>query len=158
VLCGTITKKTVTVVEANKNLKELLTQQGKLNQVKIKFVNACVVENDFVKTHINFYLHNELWFSSTKKIQKKSVKVRVPTQNIEQLLQAHRPTVLMVDIEGREEGVLRKLPKTKPRLIIVEIHSPLMGPKRSKTLVRDLMKQGYKILERSGWTYVFCLC
>ena len=69
--------------------------------------------------------------------------IRVPAQPISSLLATHRPTVLCCDIEGAELEVLA-IPLTGIRLVVVELHPALYGPKGAAQVRENLVAQGFK--------------
>ena len=111
---------------------------------------GAAVSDSFVGDHITFLVRKAFWASArvddtTAISAPASRQVDVPALRIGDLIAQHRPTVLVVDIEGGEIDLFdRPLPKTI-RLLVLEIHAKAYGPAGIKRI--------FDALSAAGMTY-----
>jgi FkbM family methyltransferase len=151
------TRRSVTLVEPDVRLFPLIAEQVRLNGGSIELIQGCLspaADGDSVP----FLIAEAPWFSSLfAESQPETPKreVLVPVIRLPELLEQRRPSVLFVDIEGAEQNLFDIRPAWLPRLIMIEIHYPLLGPQKSACVVQQLTRLGYQLLELHGWTHVF---
>ena len=74
---------------------------------------------------------------------------------ISELLRREQPTVLLMDIEGAEVGLLPKSLPADLRLIIAELHTPDIGDEATAEIVNSIVSQGFKLKRIKAQTWVF---
>ncbi len=156
-LLGKITGRTVNVVEPDPQLAALIKRNVELNDATVSITQACVttVSDETVKFHIA----KEIWFSSLQlEAHETTATLSVPTRQLEDLVEEHRPSVLIMDIEGIERELFRASLDPAPRLIIIEIHFPILGSRASSETVQRIIRLGYNLIDIRGWTFVFSRC
>lgn len=156
-LLGKITGQTVNVVEPDPRLAALIKRNVELNDGTVSFTQACIttVGGEMVK----FHLAKEIWFSSLQLEAHETIEtLSVATNRLEDLVAAHRPSVLIMDIEGIESELFHAALDPAPRLIIIEIHFPHLGSKASSETVQRIIGLGYNLVDIRGWTFVFSRC
>lgn len=156
-LLGKITGRTVNVVEPDPRLAALIRRNVELNNGVVSFTQACVttVSGEMV----TFHIAKEIWFSSLQlDAAETTATLSVPTTRLEDLVEEHRPSVLVMDIEGIESELFHASLDPAPRLIIIEIHFPLLGSRVSSETVQRIIDLGYNLIDIRGWTFVFSRC
>ncbi len=115
----------------------------------VTVINAAVVADDYPKDHITFHMTAAFWASSLNptiaKRWKSTKSVKVPAVKISTLFQEHKPTVVIMDIEGGEEGLFDTLWPEHIRLLVIELH-PNLYPDR-------VIKQVFDQMSASGFVY-----
>jgi FkbM family methyltransferase len=149
----------VVVVDANAALFPVIRRQVELNGGSVVLEHGAVMGASRGST-VEFYVDEELWFSSTAPRvaaigERPRVPVEVPVLALGDLLVRHRPTVLMVDIEGAEREVFVSPLPHRPTTILVEIDAPIYGEREAAAVVQRIIDHGYRFVDQSGWTYVF---
>ena len=116
----------VVAVEANPRLIPLARRTHELNGTapSVELVNAVVTNGG--EGEADFYLHEEVWASSTHPLPK-AERVRLPARSLESLVAEVRPDVLVVDIEGGEAGLFEGVRLPGVRAVIMEVHRDVIG-------------------------------
>jgi len=125
--------KAVYCVEANPNLIEVIKLTHQINAV-----NVTVYEEVLSKSEgqTNFYLHRDFWASGTHSFLGEPITVK--TTSFQSRLDAIRPTMLIVDIEGGEETLFEEVDLTGVKKIMIELHHAVIG-RRGVKRVFDLL-------------------
>jgi FkbM family methyltransferase len=155
-LSAKLSGRPVAVIDADQRLAGLIQRQAQLNGGEVLFETGCVVADAAAPARIDFFLADEVWFSSaTPPVDGRGQIVSVPTVSLASVLTRHRPTVLMVDIEGAERNLFVSPLPWRPRKILIEIHTPQLGETETARIVQQICAQGYRLVDLSGWTHVF---
>lgn len=153
--CAQITGREVIVVEPNPRLHDLIRRQASVNGVSIRIDPRCATATNAAKL-IPFYLHAELWRSSMlPESTERYEHTFVETVPVQSLLEATRPDVLIVDIEGAERDLFHVAPCPLPKKIFIEIHVPRIGEAAAGDLVERLARQGYALTDHREWMFYF---
>lgn len=117
----------VAAFEANPRLIPLIERTHALNRVGVTVTNAVVTPRAEAAT-VPFYLRKDFWASSLspEPYGYESV-IEVPTVSFAEMLRLHRPTMLIVDIEGGEEALFQNVPLTGVRKVYIELHQNVIG-------------------------------
>lgn len=83
--------------------------------------------------------------------------INVPAHSLNILLDSCQPDVVLADIEGEEKNLFHGPLGHKPRLLIIEIHDFYIGETESVATVQRILDHGYRLVDRSGWSWVFSL-
>ncbi|AXX97107.1 FkbM family methyltransferase [Profundibacter amoris] len=137
-------------IEANPKMIPVIEKNLTANALEdVTVVNAAVVPDDFSEDQITFHITAAFWASSLNptiaKKWKSTKSVKVPAIKIGTLFQEHKPTVVIMDIEGGEEGLFDSLWPEHIRLLVIELH-PTLYPDR-------VIKQIFDQMSASGLTY-----
>jgi FkbM family methyltransferase len=117
----------VVVYEANPHLVPLLERTHALNGVDAEVVNAVVLPRPVAPT-VPFYLRRDFWASSlSPEPYGYDEVVEVPVVGFEEMLERHRPTLLVVDIEGGEAELFRDVALTGVKKVYIEVHQQVLG-------------------------------
>ncbi|MER2527725.1 MAG: FkbM family methyltransferase [Candidatus Competibacter denitrificans] len=130
--------KAVYSVEANPALIDVIRLTHKLNNVQVTLYHEVLAKES---GEIDFYVHEDFWASGTHSFLGKPVKVK--TTSFQQRLAEIRPTMLIVDIEGGEDGLFEGIDLTGVRKIMLEVHQPTIGRRGVKRLFDQLSAQNF---------------
>lgn len=92
--------------------------------------------------HIDFFVLNSFEASSTRRTSAAQKAVRVPSLPLEDEIATHRANVLVFDIEGFEEEIVKYADFSGIDKVIFEIHPKVLGRDRTLDLVSTLEAQG----------------
>jgi FkbM family methyltransferase len=119
--------KSLIAYEANPKLVPLIRQNAALNDVAFEVVNAVIHPRESGGT-VPFYLRRDFWSSSlSPTLGGVTEEVAVPRISFADMLDRHRPTMLVVDIEGGEVQLFHDVPLTGIKKIYMELHQNLIG-------------------------------
>jgi len=111
-------------------------------------VHGAVVADGYAGATVNFLNRQAFWASaiSDQTADKNRRVTPVPALTIGALLRKHRPTVVILDIEGGEAALCDTVWPDHLRLLVMEIHTKLYSS--------QIMQQIFDGLSRSGLTYM----
>jgi FkbM family methyltransferase len=135
----------VVTVEANPLLVKFIERVHKLNGVAANCLNAIVSGGDGPRK-AKFYLRKDFWVSSMSPEPpdfKESVELDVI--DIDQLVKTHRPSVVIVDIEGGEMNLIAKDWTKGVRLVMMEVHPKQTGLDGVQKLVDFFINCGFTV-------------
>ena len=113
--------------EANPRLIPLIEANAARNGVAFEVANAVVDPRQDGGT-VPFYVRQDFWSSSLSPTPGGVVaEVAVPRVSFDTVRERHRPTMLIVDIEGGEALLFRDIALTGIRKIYLELHQTLIG-------------------------------
>lgn len=147
-LCAQITDPSnILTVEANPNTLDVIRHNLDLNgAASAKLIHGAVVNDIKGLETVPFRVGKVFWGSSIAETDTPNEDiVEVPTVALHDLIQTHRPQVVIMDIEGAEELLFDTPWPRFIRQVILEIHPGLYHNSVIKTIV-DCMSQ-------SGMTY-----
>jgi FkbM family methyltransferase len=119
----------VETFEANPRLARLARRTAELNGVadKVTVHNAVALPAPQVES-CDFYLREEFWASSMQaEPWEYQEKIAVPTVDLNALIAARRPTLLVIDIEGGELDLIAALDVGDVRKVFLELHQEVIG-------------------------------
>ncbi len=110
-------------LEADPRVAALARRTHELNGVEVDLRNALVAAED---GEVEFHLQPAFWGSSTTWLPE-STTVTLPAVSFSKLLTEVKPDVLILDIEGSEDGLFEGVDLTGVRCISMEVHRRLIG-------------------------------
>ena len=132
----------VMTVEANPLLQPLLAETFRRNNVSpLLMLGAVSTKGDKMALNIGC----EFVSSSLKVRDEQTGVIEVPGISISNLLSRHKPTVLVMDIEGAEIDCLTGADLSNVRAICVEVHPHIVGHWEINKMVDALRCQGFEI-------------
>ena len=138
------------VYEANPDLVEQITANFVRNNANIHIHHAAVVPQHWGQTVIEFNIAKDFWSSSLLPFSSEVRSVEVPAVRINEAINRHSPTVIIMDIEGAECAVLENCELNGVRKLIIEFHQRNTGRSRANALINSLLNRGFEIdLEKS---------
>lgn len=115
----------VTSVEASTDMVEHLRKNLDMNGAKDAVVlNGAVVGDSHVGDTVKFAMRPAFWASSIATAGvPTSIVHEVPALRLSALLAEHRPSIVMMDVEGAELELCQQVWPDHVRLLIMEIHT-----------------------------------
>ncbi|MFO0586827.1 MAG: FkbM family methyltransferase [Polyangiaceae bacterium] len=158
-LSAKISGRPVTVVEPDSRLFPIIRRQVEIANGEVRFLHAAVSAAEDLD-EVDLFLDDEVWLSSLTEQdpargERNRTKVRVPHRPLSELFDEHRPSAVMIDIEGAEEGLFERPYRHLPERLLVEVHFPLLGEQRAMRVTQSILDLGYRHLDCYGWTFVF---
>lgn len=124
----------VAVYEANPHLLALIERTHALNGVRCSVENAVVTSGESGGTR-TFYLRDDFWASSLSPAPYGYREtVEVPVVSLEDVLARHRPTMLIIDIEGGELELFQNVALPGVRKVFIELHQNVIGRRGMKKI------------------------
>jgi FkbM family methyltransferase len=135
----------VVSVEANPTMVKYISRVHALNNVQGSVINAVVAKSDEIKT-VKFYLRRNFWSSSMSPEPPDYVEcIDVPAASIDDLVQQHRPSVVIIDIEGGELDLIHGSWAANIRLIIMEVHPEVIGEAGVQKIIDFFVRSGIDV-------------
>jgi FkbM family methyltransferase len=135
----------VVCIEANPTLLNYIKRVHAANSVCPKVINAVAVGSTNHKV-ADFYLRKNFWVSSLSPEPRDYVeKIEVEAVTIDRLVEEHRPSVVVIDIEGGEINLIQSNWTHGVRLVIMEIHPQVTGPKSAEKMTEYFMASGFSV-------------
>jgi FkbM family methyltransferase len=123
-----ITQQTVIIIEPNSLLNKDIDNNCKINGVNsscVTIINRCLICNQQEKD-TPFFLSDNFWASKLRPIdgETNGVLTKVPGVSLDELIAAHTPTAIVMDVEGIEMKILEDTTICLDciRVIIIEVH------------------------------------
>lgn len=137
-------------VEANPKMVPVVEKNLDTNLINgVRVINAAVVPDDYASDHVSFHMTAAFWASSLNGTLAKnwaSTKtIDVPAIPFGELMRAHQPTVVIMDIEGGEQELFGAPWPNHVRLLVIELH-PKLYPDQ-------IIQQIFNQMSASGLTY-----
>ena len=115
----------------------------------VTVINAAVVPDSFTGEYVPFHITAAFWASSLHPAiagKFKSTKsVEVPAVTISELMVEHKPSVVVMDIEGSERDLFEAAWPAHVRLLVIELHPRIYSDRT--------IKQIFDQMSASGLTY-----
>jgi FkbM family methyltransferase len=122
------------VYEAHPELIPVIRRTHELNGVKSTVINAVVLPRKKSDT-VPFYIRDDFWASSlSSQPYGYSQVVNVPVVSLAQMIAEHKPTMLIVDIEGGETMLFDDVELPGVRKVYLEVHPHIVGSTAVKRL------------------------
>ncbi len=131
--------KEVHAVEANPQLIPVIKHTHKINKAKVKVYNEVLADADGMTS---FYLHRDFWASSLTGWEG-ATRVDVAKTSFQSRIDAIKPTMLIVDIEGGETNLFDQVKMPSVEKILIELHQNVVGRKNIKHLFDVLGAKGF---------------
>jgi len=117
----------IAVYEANPKLIPLIETNRANNEVEFDIYNMVVMPDD-KPDKMPFYVRKDFWASSLSPTPwGYKEEIQVDVRPFRDLLRIHRPTMLIVDIEGGELQLFRNIPLTGITKVYIELHQQVVG-------------------------------
>jgi FkbM family methyltransferase len=150
-LCARVVgEENVVVYEANPEIRERALANVRHNGMKIAIEHAAVVSNDYAGEQVTFFVSENFWSSSLLDKGGKQVRIDAPALRLGALIEKHRPTLIIADVEGAEYDIFRHADLGQVQKLCIEFHTRYIGVSKVSELVRSILEQGFELeLERS---------
>lgn len=142
------------LVEPNPILWEHIERNFLANGLDFQLLKGAAVPTSYAHSTVDFHVAGNYWWSSLKHGDSIS-QIKVPALPLSKLLQDHRPHVLAIDIEGAENSLLDETLPNSVRKVLIEIHTPALGPSIACSVVAWLEASGFRLVDLRANTWVF---
>lgn len=146
IYCARITGEQNTIsMEANPFLKQYHEKIFDLNEIHPRILYEAVGESE---GSIEFYVDTRMfWASSAVPFRSANLKkIKVPTANINTMIEQEHPTYLIMDVEGLEYEIVNQLEVPGSiRKIQMEVHPQVLGEEKLTSLKKKLEKMGFRL-------------
>ena len=138
-----------TVIEGNPGLIEVILDTHRVNNVNANVLN-CIAVSPTTKTQLQpsqdgtvpFYIRKNFWGSSLSNKTNYEKIIKVPIIDFQTLIDQHKPTVIICDIEGGELNLFEEVDLSNVRSILIEVHKAEIGLAGIDRLISALSKVG----------------
>jgi FkbM family methyltransferase len=143
--------KSVHSFEANPQLMPYIAQVHALNKVKNAHVTNAVLDDK--DGSAPFYIRKNFLASSLDPMEDSDdcTKVEVPTRDVNAVIKALQPTVLICDIEGAEVDLIPKMDLSSLRAVVIETHPQWIGKDGIQKIFRCMDAAGLVFFPR--WSH-----
>jgi FkbM family methyltransferase len=129
--------------EANPDLEACIRDTYSLNRVQ-PTLEMCAVGAD--AGHVILYRGRHLWESSVLSVGGTVRPVEVPVKALNEIAQRVRPTLLIVDIEGAENGLFAGAQLPTVTRVVLELHERVIGAASARQVRSTLAAMGFEEL------------
>lgn len=147
-----LTGESVVVVEANAALHPVIAAQASLNGGRAEIVHAAAVADarEHPAGSVLFQVAADFWYS---RLGAGEGAVAVPALAFDALCEAHRPTAVLMDIEGAEAAILARPVPLTVRTLVVEVHTPELGAGPTGEVLTSLVRDGFRIVDQQAQSW-----
>ncbi|MFN0113866.1 MAG: FkbM family methyltransferase [Paracoccaceae bacterium] len=131
--------------EANPALKPVIEANYALNGLTPDLTMKAVTGDG---APVEFFANDNIVSSSTQDRGLAARKIRVDSEALDAVLARTRPTVIVIDIEGAEIGVLAESPLAGVRELVIELHPHIVGDGPTASLLDSLAARGFRLVRR----------
>lgn len=141
----------VVIVEPNPDLHDAIQRTFEANGCSVRLVRAAAAGG---AGSADFHVADNYWWSSLehREAARTIIVEQVPLAD---LLLAHAPQVLAIDIEGHERQLVDTPLPACLRCVLMEIHTPDIGTAETGRIVSWLTDQGFRMRDVRAYTWVF---
>lgn len=134
----------IALYEANPGLVPLIERTRSMNGVDFEIHNKVVLPSSRPPKQVPFYVRHDFWASSlAPEPWGYKVEVEVNTISWKAMMAKHRPTLLIVDVEGGEDQLFRGVDLTGLKKVYMELHMNVIGRRGVKRLLDFFSAQGF---------------
>lgn len=138
------------VYEASPSSHALMSRNVAANGFSFEIRNKALSDRD---GNLQFFVHDNVLSSSS--IERSGTnEINIPSDDIQTVINAFRPNVLVLDIEGAEVATLKRAPLASIDKIIMEIHPHLVGDAALSGLYQHLYQAGFVMNHDASWQKV----
>lgn len=130
--------------EANPALEPIIRRNYQLNAVRPS-LEICMLGESAGETE--FFVTRNFWSSSTIRAKGPTKTVRVRIQPFNDAFARIRPTVLVIDIEGGEQELVRHMRLDGVRTICIELHPRVIGEAGTSEVIGRFLDAGFEEVE-----------
>ena len=142
----------VTSYEANTSLEPMIRENFALNGLFPRLILKAVTTEG---GSVEFFKNQRFVSSSTIDRNLNAEKIKVESDAIDTAIENANASVIVMDVEGAEIGLLMKADLSNIREIIVEVHPHIVGDEPIKEMVQHLELQGFIEKKRQRKTIWF---
>lgn len=135
--------KNVHTYEGNEKLAKIIQETYALNKVNPSIIFSLVGnEEKMVEFNVE---PKDVWASSVISKTITSIQIQKNQLKANDIIDQHKPTFLIIDIEGAEENLLSSLDLTKVKKLQIEFHPQVYGEDCMNSLKEIILNKGFKL-------------
>jgi FkbM family methyltransferase len=152
--CAKVNNNKVVAYEANPNMIKLIKENYILNNVKPNIKN--IILSDKVG-EVEFYIEKNFYSSSTQKRTEDAELIKVKTENINNEIEKYKSTFLIIDIEGGEKDLIKKIDFSNNNInkILIELHPHVIGDKNTNEVLKYIIDNNFLLDTAKSGNYVY---
>jgi len=152
--CAKVNNSKVVAYEANPNMIKLIKENYILNNVKPNIKN--IILSDKVG-EVEFYIEKNFYSSSTQKRTEDAELIKVKTENINNEIEKYKSTFLIIDIEGGEKDLIKKIDFSNNNInkILIELHPHVIGDKNTNEVLKYIIDNNFLLDTAKSGNYVY---
>ena len=141
--------------EANPDLERVIKENYRLNGFRPNLTMRAVTSNG---RDLPLFRNSNILSSSAFERSLTRDRIVVESHAINDLIRAHEPSVVVMDVEGSECELLLVADVSQVRAVIVEMHPHIAGKEKIEMLVRNIEAKGLGVTEVRHKTFLFTRC
>lgn len=103
---------------------------------------------------VTFFRNDNVISSSVYERDTESTEITVPSVAVDTLIHEHRPSAILMDVEGAELELLKTADLAGVQSLIIEMHPHIIGDAAVEDIVQTLAGQGFRVAECQRKTYL----
>jgi FkbM family methyltransferase len=131
--------------EGNPEQEPYIRRTYALNDVNPK-LEVCLIGRESGTE--SFYVSKDFWDASTVVMQD-ARQITVPVKSVNEVIQQHNPTFLIIDIEGGEYDLFQSIDLTNVKKVLIELHGRI-GQKKIASVKQKLLDAGFQPISHVG--------
>ncbi len=135
----------IRVYEANPALVDEIEQNFARNGADIDVIHGAIVPSSSEEEAVRFHIAEDFWASSLLPISGATQQIAAPAIRLGDAIKQHKPTVVIMDVEGAECDLLDGCDLTGVEKLLIEFHQRNTGRKRANALIERLLYQGFEL-------------
>lgn len=144
------TNESTVTVEANPEMTPLIERAFELNQVRPKLICGAVVRSRSESGMATLNVSRDFWSARLSAVKHETRQIEVSEFPFSELVAAHRPTFIAMDIEGTEAQLVgERIPDTV-RQFLIELHPWICGVDRINDVRRWLNDEGFQATDTAA--------
>lgn len=154
IFCSKRNNNKVIAYEANPDLIRLIKYNYKLNNVTPEIKNIILSDK---KEKVDFYLEKNFYSSSTVQRTREAEVIKIQTEDINTEIIKYKPTFLIIDIEGGEKDLVKKINFEKNSIskLLIELHPHIIGDEKVNDIIKYLMNNNFLLDTAKSGNYVY---
>lgn len=154
IYCSKKSNNKVVAYEANPNMINLIKENYKLNNVNPEIKNIILSDK---KGKADFYLEKNFYSSSTLQRTNESEAIEVQTEDINDEINKYNPTFMIIDIEGGEKDLIKKInfEKNHVNKLLLELHPHIIGDVIVNEIIKYVLYNNFILDTAKSGNYVY---
>ncbi|WP_158275509.1 FkbM family methyltransferase [Maritimibacter sp. 55A14] len=128
--------------EANPALRRVIEENYALNGVRPRLEMKAVTTDG---KPIRFFQNDNIISSSLMARDIEAKEIEVESASIHDVIESHRPDVIVMDVEGAEIDLLATAHLSGVSGILVELHPHIVGAEKIEALKEHILGQGFRL-------------
>ncbi len=137
--------------EANPAMRRVIEANFRLNDLTPNLRMRAITRDG---SKVRFFVEQNPQSSSLLQRSQEATLIQVESDAIGDVIEAHRPDVILMDAEGAERELIAAANFETVDFLIIEFHRRLVGEAQADSSVRCLENSGFEVVKRLGKRHV----